>query len=364
MSAHAQSKVLAKTYVWPYSDAAKSSGTLANALGINRIKREGSSIETGAGLFIINWGAGGNLFPRKYTNATILNKPEAVLNSVNKLRFFEQADTVDGLRIPEYTTSKVRAKSWLNKGYVVLARTTLEGAAGEGIVVMTKPEDLVNASLYTQYIEKEFEYRVYMVGDKHIDVWQKMRKVGVTITNERIRTDENGFVYVHKDLATVVSLDILNQCRLAMKASGLDFAGIDIVMAQKEQNKAYVLEVNSAPWLAESTAEKLAEALSQLLISKGAKFKAHAERVPAAQEPASPPLAQVGPTAAPGATTTVGVRKDFTFTATFVRPGGGWGLPAGVSHTETFRASSWSKALQGVDELVQPGWTLTELKAA
>lgn len=245
--------------VFPYKAKSEGAEALANELGVFRLKHEGSVWRAKKKSWVINWGSSKRLPENCYNPlVSILNEPEKVAVSVNKVEFF---DVIDGSeqppRIPLWTESERKAKKWLNDGHCVLARQKIEGMGGDGIVIMEKPLDFVEAELYTMYIPKNLEYRVYMSGTTMVDAYQKKRRLDEEPKNWKIRSRENGFIYTNP--TDRITLDTLVQCQKAMTATGLDFAGVDVIISQKD-NLAYVLEVNTAPWLSERTTKAYAEA--------------------------------------------------------------------------------------------------------
>ncbi len=340
---------LHRTYVWPYNKNSESAKALADALGILRVKSEGSVLKGAPDLFIINFGSGGQYFPAFLKGSTIINDPIKVLTAIDKSAFFVAAEAVEGLRIPEWTLSSAKAKAWLNKGMTVFARKTTEGNNGDGIVVMEKAADLVSAPLYTQFVPNSKEYRVYVVDGKAVFTCTKDPKSAVKQTSQIIRTTENGWAYNY--YYSSIPAEVTKQALLATKACGLDFSGVDIIYGN--DGLAYVLEVNTAPWMNAIIAGPIAKALDKLLRARGAKDKVAEAPAPAASVAA--------PAAAPALASTGKVQFVATFTCT---AGGGWGMVAGAKHAEKFTADTWTLALAKSAEIMPKGWTLTELKAA
>src|SRR5688572_6569584 len=75
--------------------------------------------------------------------------------ATNKRIFFETLKNNNFAYLPPYTLNKNQAASWLsNPNVKVLCRTKLSAHSGDGIVVASSPEQLVNAQLYVYYVKK------------------------------------------------------------------------------------------------------------------------------------------------------------------------------------------------------------------
>lgn len=173
----------------------------------------------------------------------------------DKLANFEKFENAEVPHVP-YTASKETAQKWLEKGFKVLARTT-GGQAGSGITVVEPGDEIPDRPLYTAYIKKRKEFRVHVFDGQVIDVQEKRKKIGEE-ANPLIRNHENGWVFCHED---IVEPDGLRDAAIrAVGALGLLFGAVDVIWNEKK-NQCWVLEVNSAPGLTPTTAEKYADAI-------------------------------------------------------------------------------------------------------
>lgn len=255
-----------RIYAWnPASEGAKN---LAQALGIKRIKHEGSKFRGGPKYIVINWGATNP--PQSVLNSIVLNQPKAIQKCSDKKVFFESVSK-EGVQIPEFTTDPAIAQMWLlEDNSFVMARTILNGHGAAGLVVLDPENGLdgfVKAPLYTKYIPKKDEYRVHVFKDKVIDVQKKALKEEFIEANRgninhKVRNLENGYIYKRGDV--VAPDDVLQQSIKVVKAIGLDFGAVDIIFNHKQQ-KAFVLEVNSAPGLEGTTLENYSKAFKELV---------------------------------------------------------------------------------------------------
>lgn len=240
----------------PYKRGSASAKLLANAL----TEKLGKKVWRGPpvkrrGLWCLSWGYKG-----PEVNINWWNKPENVLIASDKLETFKVLKEKGVSHVP-YTASKKTAQGWLEKGSVIFARTT-NGQGGSGITIVGPgyASTLPNLPLYTQYVKKKKEFRVHVFNGAVIDVQQKKKRNG-SEADSLIRNHDNGWVFAHNDVVEPAGLRELGLAAVA--ALGLDFGAVDIIWNEK-QNQCYVLEVNTAPGLSDSTAEKYADAIQNL----------------------------------------------------------------------------------------------------
>lgn len=249
--------------IYPYKTGSASAKALAEALGIKRIKHKNSVFKGHPNKVVINWGA--SKLPDEVVKCVVLNAPEAVSEASNKRSFFEAVS--NHCSAVPFTTEQAKALEWLEEGYTVVARTILNGHSGQGIVLVEPGQELVNAPLCTKYIPKKHEYRVHVFGNEVIDVQRKARKKDVPDgdVNWKIRNLAGGFIFARgEDVVGEVPADVKNQAVLSVAALGLDFGAVDVIFNEKEQ-KAYVVEVNTAPGLTGTTLDKYVEAFKEVM---------------------------------------------------------------------------------------------------
>jgi glutathione synthase/RimK-type ligase-like ATP-grasp enzyme len=208
---------------------------------------------------VINWGC--STLPN-FDPAQIINNPEAVRVSSNKLSFFE-ACRVDPDQRPivcPWTTNRQQAVEWVEDGHKVVCRTLLTSHSGNGIIIAESENELVRAPLYTRYVKKQAEYRVHIVRGNVIDVQRKIRDPEREPTDWNVRSHANGFVYVRQGFE--LPADAQAQALRAFRASGLDFGAVDVVFNARS-GLATVLEINTAPGLTGTTVENYARAFRE-----------------------------------------------------------------------------------------------------
>lgn len=232
---------------------------------VRRLSTEGSTFIPRAKHIIINWGNSTEYDDRA---ATVWNDPVSLEVAHNKLltlgRLLEwmQEEGHSEINLPDWTEYPEVVKTWVEEGHTVVARETLTGHSGAGIVIISGPQAWENyhkrAPLYTKYIKKKSEYRVHVAFGEVIDIQQKKKRHDFDgEPNYLVRNHSNGWVYCREDI--VASADLKEQALRAVVALGLDFGAVDIIYNER-QNKCYVLEVNTAPGLEGTTVEKYTDA--------------------------------------------------------------------------------------------------------
>ena len=244
-------------HIFAYNNASKSSKSLAKSLKISRIHHKNSKLIPRITRTIINWGTDSVNFPIKLLACNIVNIPTAIDTCSNKLLFFQHLKNQGGILHPSWTTSFKEASQWQQDSTIV-GRKTLRGHSGRGIIFLkddnSNIEEWGSCPLWTKYIPKKDEFRVHFGFKKIIDVQQKRRKVDIPDdqVNWRVRSFHNGFVYTRENLQ--YQDEILAISQKVIDSINLDFGAIDIIWNEKKQ-KAYVLEVNTAPGLEGHTIE-------------------------------------------------------------------------------------------------------------
>lgn len=225
--------------IWPYRQGSRSARVLADALGGKVLRREGSRFVVRAEDVIVNWGD-----PEPPPFCT-LNRNN-IRTASNKLIFFQSLANA-GLTeiIPTFWT---REEDIPEDAFPVLCRTVLAGHSGDGIVLANDRPSLVRAPLYVKYVKKQEEYRVHCSRDQIIAIQRKARRLDTADAdvNWQIRNHDNGFVFVRQDVNPPAS--VTASATAALGACGLDFGAVDVIWNEQRQ-RAYVLEINTAPGL-------------------------------------------------------------------------------------------------------------------
>lgn len=246
-----------KIYAW--NENSEGAKALSKTMGIKRIKHEGSKFKGSPDKMVINWGS--SILPPEIMKCKIVNPPNVIMSCSDKLKFFNKISEKEAVLIPDWTDSFETAMTWIADGHTVCARKVLNGHSAQGLVLMEpdKPETFCQAPLYTKYIPKKHEFRVHVVKGEIIDVQRKAKKNDFEgEVNWKVRNLANGFIYAREGFETP---EVVKQQGLAAVAAiGLNFGAVDIIY-NATGNKAYVLEVNTAPGLMGTTLELYANAL-------------------------------------------------------------------------------------------------------
>ncbi len=248
-----------KLRILPYKSFSESAKELVNALGRKAIlKSQTTPISPVVRKkVLLNWGNNGPRF--SLTGVTILNKPEAVVKASNKLVALQTMKAA-GVNVPDFSTNKADAETWIDEERIVLCRKLLRANSGRGITIAKEVDQLVDAPLYVKYIRKEKEYRLHVFNGVIIDMVEKRRQTGFAENsnyNKYIRSYEQGWLMAREGIAVTEATKA--EAIKAVNALGLDFGAVDIVMGPK--NKPYVLEVNCAPGLAGTTIQSYKAAI-------------------------------------------------------------------------------------------------------
>lgn len=252
-------------FIYPYKQGSQSARALADAIGARMIRLENSRFTGSSKKLVINWGST-SMDNEEIEKCEVINKPEAVKLATNKLTFFERAKELE-LNIPEFTTDKDEARTWLANGDMVLGRTTLTGHSGRGIVVIETLEQFDNLAhrtikLYVKYIKKKDEYRVHVINGEAKDIQRKALQRGVDRerVDFRVRNHGNGFIFIREGVKENCPEQVVDQAIKAVAGCGLDFGAADVIWNEYRKT-AYVLEINTAPGLEGQTTINYAEGI-------------------------------------------------------------------------------------------------------
>lgn len=242
-----------------YNNGSQSLKKLKNLLQFKLLKKTGSLYKMRNNHVTINWGRS---IPHEAMEKSSLNTYESIANSSCKLKFFETMSQSN--LTPRYAKSHADALDLLKQCKTIVCRTVLNGHSGAGIVIASSPEEIVDAPLYVEYIPKKEEYRVHVFKGQVIHSSRKARKKDVPDeeVNWQVRNHKNGFIFQHENFE--LPEECVVKAKEAVELCGLDFGAVDIIWNDKQQ-KAYVLEINTAPGLEGKTLEAYANAFKECL---------------------------------------------------------------------------------------------------
>lgn len=240
-------------------------------------RRDVNSYNNKEATHFINWGCGGDVHPNQVNVAGISFENALNLNTdtaTNKLSAFEAMQRWSSanprevhIRVPDYCTNHETAERILsNNRRPIYCRTSLRGHSGEDIVIANSPQELVDAPLYTLGVDKRHEFRLHVFKGVVIDGVRKGFRSDIP-EEERdlsIMNHAAGTIFVRSGPALEAmqqNEEVQQMAVNACRALGLDFGAVDI-MTDRE-GRAYVLEVNTAPGLVETTLARYTQAVTE-----------------------------------------------------------------------------------------------------
>jgi glutathione synthase/RimK-type ligase-like ATP-grasp enzyme len=231
-----------RVFFAPYKLGSEGCKSLAQSIGAIRTK---ATKRFKRDVVLCNWGRS-DLVPRGHP-FKVLNASDKVIRATNKLLCLNRLAEAGVARV-EHTTSSDVVRQWLTvPGTIVYGRILLNASQGKGIVIISKPEEIVWCPMYTKGILKAHEYRVHVFGNKIIDVTKKRRRNEIE-RNDYIKNLSNGWVYCRDGIN--IPECITTTAKSAVGALGLDFGAVDILL---RRDVPFVLEINTAPGLAGTT---------------------------------------------------------------------------------------------------------------
>lgn len=250
--------------VLPYVAHSEGAKMLAEALDGLRIRLSNSEYQYREGDCVINWGNG--------DSGSIMQLPEGVMLNpnvnicINKKMFFER---MQGHNIvPPFAFSRDEAFRHLQ--FPVICRNRVEGADGDGITVAENADQLTNARLFTQLMDKAAEYRVHLgrrFDGEIVLIAAQKKRVGLGHGDNPIWTGE----YIYLDWCEPSGLPrrVFDVTKRSMELMPeLHFGGFDVIVT--ENWGARVVEVNSAPMMTPDTTRKYVEFIKQYVADRDA----------------------------------------------------------------------------------------------
>lgn len=284
-----------KLFVLPYKTGSASAKALSQSIGCVLLRKDNSGFKHGPEKLVINWGA--SEVSVEVLQTKMANNPMQTKTLVDKGAFFKTIRAYNSSVVPQdRITIPLAVHKWAdaynsyqNDGGVWFARTLLNAHSGKGIVILETEQDWANAkslqcSLFTRYIKKNSEFRIHFrdfsnlssaLGAKVFFNQRKAAKAGIE-HDFMIRNLANGFVYVNEggdvEIPSAVALEVNRflkfNARIESNMPYMNFGALDIIY-NVHYNKAYVLEVNSAPGLSGLTLQKYTEEFKALQAQLG-----------------------------------------------------------------------------------------------
>lgn len=242
-----------RVFFSPYNLGSEGCKSLAQSIGAIRTK---ATKRFKRDVLLVNWGRS-DLIPRGKPYK-VLNASDKVIRATNKLLCLNRLAEAGVARV-EHTTSIDVVKQWLTTaGTVIYGRSLLNSSQGKGIVIITKPDEIVWCPMYTKGILNAHEYRVHVFDNKIVDVTKKRRRNAIE-RNDYIKNLSNGWVYCREGINIPDS--IFMAAKDSVAALSLDFGAVDILL---RKSVPYVLEINTAPGLTGTTLNRYIHHFSKL----------------------------------------------------------------------------------------------------
>ena len=248
--------------IYPYKMGSKSAKALQeglSSLGIRTLRvYPNRNYRPRPDDYIINWGM--STVPSWYVR--MANEIYAVRRACDKRLSLDKFYT-SSVPTVEWTESKETAKEWATSSNVY-CRTVVNGRSGQGIVVASTPEEVVDAPLYTKGVDVAAEYRVHIWNGQLLDFQQKKKRNGVDASST-IRNHDNGWVFCRGGVS--IPENVKEAAVKAVAALDLTFGAVDVIT--DAEGKDYALEVNTAPGLTGTTLNKYVERIANEISNRG-----------------------------------------------------------------------------------------------
>lgn len=253
-------------YIYAYNPGSKSARALAGALEATLIRHEASRFKGTTRKTVVNWGS--SELPLEVLKCRVLNKVEHVRVAGNKLATFRVLAQA-AVPIPEFTQDRNQAIRWIEQNRVVVARQSLTGHSGRGIIILENGSEFEEAPLYTAYVPKTAEYRVHVIAGQVVDIQRKVKDPDREVGDWKVRSHQNGFMFIRnredgRPYLEVAEAEVRTAALQAVRALQLDFCGVDIIWNRKTK-RALVLEGNCAVGLEGHSIDIYAEHLKRLV---------------------------------------------------------------------------------------------------
>lgn len=198
--------------------------------------------------FLVRWG---NARRRELDQGRTINTAEAIWRAGDKVASFQAFDA-NGVVHPDF---------WATcPGVGVVLGRSKRGFGGTDIQICGHAP-CVRAEFFCGYTPTKREYRLHVVGERVVRVQRKYLERPELKRSDYIMNHANGYVF--KSPAKRLNRDREAAAINAVKALGLDFGAVDLLIG--EDNKPYVLEVNTAPACAPKTLNAYVHALAPLV---------------------------------------------------------------------------------------------------
>lgn len=198
-----------------------------------------------AGKKVIRWG--NRIEAPTSKNTIVYNKSEAIANGSNK-KLAREIFAREKVRCPRLLDDTLAESTFVDSIFPIIARPSTH-AKGKNFVTLNSYNDFIThyrkyapkGWYYSEFINKEREFRVHCAHGKVLSVMEKTRGTDSIAWNRAVTGEP-----FTKVLQANYHFSVCFQALKAVQKLGLDFAGVDVLLFK---DKAYVLEVNTSPTL-------------------------------------------------------------------------------------------------------------------
>ncbi len=212
---------------------------------------------SGQNIVLFNWGRTSLQVPE---NTVIINRPERVKVVSNKIET-RKILIEHGINVPITLFSKDEAMAFIEKNpYTKLIGRPGKHYGGKNVIFIKSRYDLIkdcNSEYWSEYIEKDEEYGIFVFKNRVIGGVQKI----VNNKNKIVWNHCAGgyFKTIYKGQYPQEVRDI---SRASAKVLEIDFSRVDIITKDR---KTYVLELNTAPQLSGFRQQMLVKEINKIL---------------------------------------------------------------------------------------------------
>ena len=205
---------------------------------------------------IVQWG---NPSYDEYGGARIVNTARSIRNCVDKRTTLDLISEA-GLNVPPYST-------FFSELELPILGRQFSNRSGRDIKLYMQRADLEvlgPSDFYVQFVPKNREFRVHVVGRRAVKLSRKeFRGTDRRMRNAVAWNYRNGFRFVRRDENTPSISHFAQIAIPAVQSLDLDFGAVDLF--EGEDGLWYVTEVNSAPGLEEPSARVYARNIRRLV---------------------------------------------------------------------------------------------------
>lgn len=203
----------------------------------------------------------------------VLNAPSAILQASDKLATYRALSRAGLQTLPTFTTMWEATDYAQRTHYWVYGRKRF-GMGGKDIILweagyQEPPPGAANCDFYTTYVPSRREFRIHVVGEKVVRVQAKYHDhPEMDPMGGMIRNYTHGFRFrtPRQELRPRRRMDAIK----AIKALGLDFGAVDMIVNGDGGEGHTIIEVNTAPSCSPLTARCYAGELANLVALKTA----------------------------------------------------------------------------------------------